>query len=365
MRHRNSLKQILLQTREHWDREDTRPAVREAFLKALLCGTPALGAEVYASESEEKIVCHTCKGRGCASCGFRTTIQWQRERWAALPDVRYKGITFTMPDVLWKLFCKNPALARALPALAANTIQSLASARHGLRVGIIAILHTFNGRLAFNSHVHTMVTAGGLQASGRWSWSVYYQQDPLMECWRRAVISLLRSALQTGLLKTELMADQVEKIFAEKEECWWSVKIQSFRSKEHFLRYAGRYLRRPPIAQRRISYIGEHRIAFWYIDKKSGRREEVHCSPEDFVDYWAQHIPERYQHAVRNFGLFAPRPVSGTSAAVFVALGQKPRPRPKSVPWSISIKRSFGWDPLLDSKGKRMTWVRRKPPQSI
>jgi hypothetical protein len=61
---------------------------------------------------------------------------------------------------------------RALPALAANTIQSLASARHGLRVGIIAILHTFNGRLDFNAHVHTMATAGGLEASGRWSWNV-------------------------------------------------------------------------------------------------------------------------------------------------------------------------------------------------
>jgi Putative transposase len=33
------------------------------------------------------------------------------------------------------------------------------------RVGVIAILHTFNGRLEFNSHVHTMVTGGGLSES--------------------------------------------------------------------------------------------------------------------------------------------------------------------------------------------------------
>ena len=30
------------------------------------------------------------------------------------------------------------------------------------KVGMIAILHTFNGKLAFDSHVHTMVTGGGL-----------------------------------------------------------------------------------------------------------------------------------------------------------------------------------------------------------
>jgi hypothetical protein len=44
-----------------WDRDDTRPAVREAFAKAVDCGTEALGAEVFASDSEERVVYHTCK----------------------------------------------------------------------------------------------------------------------------------------------------------------------------------------------------------------------------------------------------------------------------------------------------------------
>ena len=100
MKYRDPLKQILTQTRAHWDRNETRPTVRRAFGKALLCRTPALGAEVYASENQEKIVYHTCKGEGCSSCGYRATVTWQRDRWAALPDVPYKGITFTMPDVL-------------------------------------------------------------------------------------------------------------------------------------------------------------------------------------------------------------------------------------------------------------------------
>jgi hypothetical protein len=57
---------------------------------------------------------------------------------AALPPVRYLGITFTMPDVLWRVFSQNQVLAEALPVLAANAIESLASARHGLRTGVIA-----------------------------------------------------------------------------------------------------------------------------------------------------------------------------------------------------------------------------------
>ena len=69
--------------------------------------------------------------------GHRATLQWQRERWAALPDVPYKGITFTMPDVLWPLFRDNPYLTAALSALAAKIIQIRVSTRSGLRVGRI------------------------------------------------------------------------------------------------------------------------------------------------------------------------------------------------------------------------------------
>ena len=213
-----------------------------------------LGAEVYASDNHERTFYHTCKSRPCSSCGYRATVQWQRERWAALPDALYKGITFTMPDVLWPLFRDNPLLAQALPALAAKVIQARVSAKYGLRVGVIAILHTFNGQLEFNSHVHTLVTGGGLYGSSdTWASRVYYERDALMEAWRRAVIALLRATLRAGQLCTKLAVDHVEALLTQQENRWWSIKVQSFKSKEHFLRYAGRYTRRPPIAQHRIT----------------------------------------------------------------------------------------------------------------
>ena len=364
MKYRDPLKQILSRTRPHWDQNETRPAVRWAFGKALQCRTPELGSEVYGSGKEERIFHHTCKSRPCSSCGFRATVQWQRGWWAALPDSLYKGITFTMPRELWLLFRDNPRLAKALPALVAKLIEARVLAKYGLRVGIIAILHTFNRRLEFNSHVHTMVTGGGLcGSSDTWVSRVYYERDPLMGAWRRAVIALLRAALRAGQLCTNMPIAQVEEMLIQQENRWWSIKIQSFKSKEHFLRYAGRYVRRPPIAQRRITYIGQRNVRFWYKDKKLRRRVYVQCSLEEFIDRWAQHIPERYQHAVRGFGLFAPRALRQTSAAIFAILGQKRRPRPKPRRWADSLKRDFGHDPLLDQTGKRMKWVRRLPPK--
>jgi len=245
------------------------------------------------------------------------------------------------------------------------TIRAQVGVRHGLRIGVIAILHTFNGRLEFNSHVHTMVTAGGLHDfSGIWVSRVYCDHNRLLKAWRKAVIALLRAALRAGQLRTKLVADQMGDLLTHLEKCWWSIKIQSFDDKWHFLQYAGRYVRRPPIAQRRITWIGKRTVRFWYKDKKLRRRVEVECSLEEFVDRWTQHIPERYQHAVRGFGLFAPRALGQTSTAIFVILGQQRTPRPKPRPWAESIKRDFGHDPLLDQTGKRMKWVRRLAPNT-
>ena len=91
------IKQLLLDTRAHWDHDGTPAHVRETFWKIIKCGTIALGAEVYASETESKLVFHTCKSRFCTSCGQRATEAWQADLEAILPDLPYVGITLTMP----------------------------------------------------------------------------------------------------------------------------------------------------------------------------------------------------------------------------------------------------------------------------
>src|SRR6266851_7518508 len=211
MKYQHPLKKILSQARPYWDQDEMRASVRRVFSEAMQCRTAELGAEVYSSENQELILYHTCKSRACPSCGYRANVQWLRERWAALPDALYKGVTFTMPDLLWPLFRDNPPLAKALSALAAELIQARVSTKYGLRVGVIAILHTLNGELKFNSHVHTMVTGGGLHGpSDTWVSRVYYDRDALMEAWRKAVIELLRASLRAGQLRTKMTVDQME-----------------------------------------------------------------------------------------------------------------------------------------------------------
>jgi hypothetical protein len=276
------------------------------------------------------------------------------------------GITFTMPDVLWRVFSQNRVLADALPVLAANAIECLASAKHGLRTGVIAFLHTFNGELKFNSHVHTMVPAGGWRtSSGSWVQSVYYHQNVLMHLWRGAVLELLRTALRQDQLRTMMTVDEMEAMLTQQER-WWSVKIRSLDSVEHFFQYGGRYARRPVIAQSRITDLNldTQTVRFSAKDKYSGKRIQIRCSLEKLIDLWAQHILKRYKHAVRYFGLFAPRAANQMFDPIFAAIGYKRQPRPARLRWALSLKELTGRDPLLDSRGQQMRWVRRLAPQT-
>jgi len=324
MNYKDPHKQILVQNRSYWDRDETNPWVRASFLNTLQCRTAAKGGRVFASATEQKIFFNPCKSAACSSCGYRAGEKWRAERHAALPNIVYHGMTFSMPDVLWGIFHDNPRLAKALPTLAATVIQTRAFLSSGAQAGVVAILHTFNGKLEFNSHVHAVVTAGGLRGDS-WVSSIYYGRDSLMKGWRKAVIRILRAALEGGTLQTRLTSEQVQILLGEQESRWWSIRIQTLNSIGQFLQYAGRYIRRPPIAGYRITSIGEGIVTFWYNDKREHQRKYVTCSQEEFIDRWSQHILQRYQHSVRNFGLFAPRAVGQTSRAIFTLLRQKKR----------------------------------------
>ena len=360
---RGLLKQILVAGRQHWDHDGYDQRARDSFVRALQCKTPALGERVYASEHEQRVFPNTCKSRACSSCGHWSTVQWQRERWCALPEGPYRVITFTMPNTLWPLFAANPRLCRKLAEIAARVIVSYARVRCGAELGVMPILHTFNGKLEFNSHVHTLVTAGDLQAVGaQGPRTIFFDREQLMRTWQRLVIALLRGALEAGQLKSGMVHAELGCLLKHEEARPWRVHVQAFRGKEHFLRYAGRYVRRPPIAQRRILSVADGFVRFWYKDKRLRRQENVECTVEEFIDRWAQHILDRYRHAVRQFGLFAPRRWARTAAAVFTLIGQELRPRPKHRPWAIAIQQQFGGNPLLDRKGQPMKWVRHLAP---
>ena len=361
-----SLKYILEQHRHLWDHDAERPAAREDFRKVLACRTPALGAEVYASESEQKVVYHTCKSRACSSCGRRATVLWQRDQWAMLPDVPYREITFTMPDVLWPIFNHNRALLHDLSAIGAKAIESWVEAEHGVKVCIMVVAHTFGRHLNFNSHLHILVSSGGFrECDSAWKAQLNIRKASLGDFWRDSVIEHLRLALKQGKLISSIGDHGLDQMLIAQGNRRWRTHHKEFGSKYHFLQYAARYLRRPPLAEYRFHHVGDDEIVFRTHDHRLKREVLTSYSPPEFIRALAQQVPERYRHSVRYFGLLAPRTKARFMGAILTILGQARRPRPSRLSWALSIEREFGRDPLLDATGARMRLIARRSAMTI
>lgn len=308
MQRKEPLKEILAANRVLWDHDGMRPSVRVNFNKVLMCRTEALGAEVYASSTEQKIVPHTCKSRACPSCGHRATRLWQRQMWAALPDVPFAGVVFTMPDVLWPIFQRNRHLSDDLPALGAAVIREWARDAEQICPMILAVRHTFGRHLNFNPHLHMLVSAGGLRIGGEtWHSGLRFEKATLMKRWRYALITYLREALRRGFLQTDMAPQAIRAVLTTQYERWWNVDVQPCASKEHFLRYAGRYVRRPPLAQYRILEHSSEKVSFRTQDHKLKKEVVTEYKVRDFIHLLADQVPGHYQHAIRHFGLLSPR----------------------------------------------------------
>jgi hypothetical protein len=365
VKYKQPLKTILKETQSCWDKNTTRPAVRKAFRKTLKCRTFDLGALLFASKNELRLVPGTCKSRGCPSCGQRNTERWQREQWAALPDMPYKGITLTMPDVLWPFFRRNRKLLACLPSLGAKVIENWGIEKYGVRLLITVVAHTFGRHLNFNPHLHVIVSGLGLRESDGRLVPAWFNRGRLMRRWRLAVIQLLREALKRANLVSDMEDKELDAMLTAQSERWWNIHVTHCKSKTHLLRYIGRYARRPPIAEHRIIEINKDWIVFLVDDHKLKRRVETWYSGERFVELLGEHIPDDYRHAVRHYGLLSPRGRNRTFSLIFALLAQRKRPRPRPRSWVESLKRLFNRDPLVDSKGARMYLVRRMSLEEI
>ena len=365
------LKQILIDHREIWDHIGVRPAARSAFQNMIDCGSGALGADVFGSLSGERLVRpHTCKSSACPSCARRAMLDWLQGICGDLPKVPYWSALFTMHSDLWEIFRENRHLLDGLPAIAADVLQDWADRQHGARVVIIAVLHTFQGKLNFYPHMHLIVSSVGLDRSGRKlvrdiRWDFAYVRQALMQKWRHSLADYLLTALENGLISSSRPARELKSLFKEHRDRWSYGGLRACTSVDTLVEYMSRYLRRPPIAQRRLlSYDGKT-VVFQRKDTKSGHTLIARYTVDEFIRRLAEQVPDRYRHGVHYFGLLAPRCKSKEYQVFRLLLGLKKRIRPRRTPWRVLIWQTFRRDPLLTSNGevmKRIGWISSERP---
>jgi Putative transposase/Transposase zinc-binding domain len=355
------LKELLRDTLLDWDHDGTVQNVRETFWKIITCGTEVLGAEIYASDTDERIVYHTCKSLFCPSCGARSAAIWQEEIEAALPRIPYIEINFTMPPVFWPLLQRNQRLLSDLPALGASAIEFWTNARYGARVILMVVQQTYGGFLNFYPHLHTLVSAGGLDDStGRWIHSLNFQnaeyKHELMLAWKLALLTAFDTASDDDVLESDIRRDELNNILETEGRRKWNVYVSPLVSKSKVIDHIGRYIRKPPVAQYRLKRIDDHHVQYRVKDTKNRCLTPVIYSNEEFVRLLMPHVNHRYCNSMRYFGLLAPRS-KVLLMQVFSVLKQQQRPRPVRLGYAESIHRTFGQNPLIGLDGQPLLRV--------
>jgi len=180
-----------------------------------------------------------------------------------------------------------------------------------------------------------------------------------MKLWRFALTKYLATALKLHLIHGEWAKSDPHKTLQTQASRWWNIHISRFQSKGHFLQYAGRYARRLPVSERHLVAANRDTVTFWAKDHRQRRRDLTSYSRERFMGFLQLHVPDRYCHAIRYYGLWGPRIKSQSQGSIFVALGQTQRTKPSRLRWAASIKKHFGRDPLLGKDGLPLRWSHR------
>jgi hypothetical protein len=283
-----------------------------------------------------------------------------------LLDVPYHHLVLAVPAHLRGVLNFNrPATLNLLFNAAIAALSQWAQEQHGMRLGIVAVLHTFGSDLKWHPHLHLLVTEGGLSLDGsRWvrpygeGWLMAH--GALKRMWRYHVIRALRRAHRAGELqfppKAAFLADypRFNALLRRLYKMIWYAHIgASLRDPNFTLRYIGRYTQRAVLAEYRITHYDPERgtVRFAFQDYAQGGKTSYKTLPVlAFLGRLIRHIPDKHFKMVRYAGLFATRWREHYLAQARAVLGQ-PKPEAPETPPVCTLswqqrRRAAGTDPL-------------------
>lgn len=276
------------------------PAHQRKALRAIeSCRTQRLGGIRRACEhcGHAHIRWHSCRNRHCPRCQQGKQQQWLAARLRELPPVPYAHLVFTVPDTLAEHCRRQPeALYKALFQAAPQSVLQLARERYGIKPGCIAVLHTWGQNLHFHPHIHLIVTAGGMTATGQWKPTPEGYFLPV-----RALSNIFRAKCFAALerLGQDLPAKKLPKK--------WVVHARAPQADPgSILLYLARYVYRVAIDESRIQSVDADAVTFRYKDyRDNDKTKSMTLRGQEFLRRFLQHILPPGFVKVRHYGIFA------------------------------------------------------------
>ena len=318
-----------------------------------MCRTAFLGFLQYTCgncDYTKKIYC-TCKSKFCTSCGKKATDQWIQKHNTILPETTWQHITLTLPKELWSLFWLNRSLFNLVPSIAANIIQELAKEK-GALPGIFLAIHTFSRTLKRNVHFHLSTTCGGLSIDHQRWINLYFNSEPIKKMWRYRIVNLIRTLAKEKTLK---LPKDLKNLSYTAFNAWlnqlyqkkWVVHLQK-QSKDHKrnVKYLGKYLKRPPIAETKILNYDGKSVTYKFFEHVSKQYKTKTLPVLEFIGRLVTHIHDKYFRSIRYYGWLSNR-TRGTLLPIVYQLIHCVIPTHTDIQtWRAMILAEFGVDPL-------------------
>jgi ribosomal protein L32 len=274
--------------------------VIEEVERMLTCGERGYCVYECPQCGEIKIIHFGCNSRICTHCGKHFTDKWADGIARKTFNVKHRHVVLTMPDVLWPLFYENRKLLKPLMDSAITAIANVMEWKlhHKATPGIIAVLHTYGKDLKFNPHLHCLVTEGGFN-NGEWVDVNVFPYKMLRKSWQYQLLTKLKEELPD----TPENAELIDSMFKEYPNGFYVRAKDTITNKKGMIRYIGRYIRHPAVAESRISSYNGKEVTFWYEDDDKVR--QVTMSVEEFISAIIDHIPEKNFKTIRHYGIYS------------------------------------------------------------
>jgi len=282
------------------------PSQTKALSDIAACCTRQLGGRLYHCEDCEETFWryHCCRNRACPKCHASQTRQWLQERQAELLPCDYFHAVVTVPSELRGVFRRNQKLMYdLLMRVSAAAVKDLCAQQRylGALPGMLAVLHTWNGRLDYHPHVHLLITGGGITPDG--------------QHWEPARGEFL---VPVGVLSGKVAVQFAAALKATAPGVYAKIPGNAWRREwvsfcKHYgqgndavLTYLSRYVFRTAISNARILGMDQTHVSFRWNDRKSGGWRTEQLPGVEFLRRFLQHVLPRGFHKVRYYGLWHP-----------------------------------------------------------
>lgn len=278
------------------------PSHRRAMQDIETCRTESLGGQLYFCPQcqEHRYSYHSCKNRHCPKCQNEQANVWLKEQRELLLPTHHFLVTFTLPAELRPLARSHQkTIYNLLFRASSQALLKLAQDPRfvGGRLGMVGVLHTWTRQLLYHSHVHYIVTGGGLSDAGRWLPSPKNFLVPV-----KALSTIFRAKFRDQLKKTELFALVQAPVWRNA----WVVHSEPVGSGTQAFQYLAPYIFRVAISNHRLRKLEQGQVTFSY--KESATDQLKHCTipAAEFIRRFLQHVlPPRFIK-VRYYGLLSP-----------------------------------------------------------